>query len=181
MGKRWPAWVVVSTLAVLGPACTRTTAVAPYGLDAISLANTSEEISAVLAGLPDALRGLEANDPSLGRHTLRLSYGPDRDLAIVAQDWSETRDGPAWTAEELLPRLAGSGRIDVAASDLDGPLLWFEGENHVPDEGGAVLETFWTMWFGREGSGWVFAVNAPSAEDGVALVEAFVRASPRSD
>jgi hypothetical protein len=33
------------------------------------------------------------------------------------------------------------------------------------------------MWFRVPSSGWVFAVSAPSEEDGVALVEAFVEAA----
>ena len=167
--------VVTIGLAVLTTSCTSTSQQAPFGLESVTLPEGSDQIGAVLADMPTTLRGLEANEPTADGPQVGLSYGTDRELALVAMDWSAEEGGfPASTAGELLPRFAESGEVDVAESDLEGPLLWFTGENHSLNEQGEVLQTFWTMWWGDPSSGWVFAVNAPSEEDGVALVEAFV-------
>lgn len=126
--------------------------------------------------MPESLQGLAANEPSEEESQVGLSYGPHRDLAVIATDFG-AREGPAWTAGEFLPRFAESGEMDVAGSDLEGELLWLTGENHALNEQGEILETFWQMWFGAASSDWVFAVSASSAEDGIALVEAFVEAA----
>jgi hypothetical protein len=173
--------VVTIGLAVLTTSCARSSHVAPFGLESISLPQGSDQIGAVMTDMPHTLRGLEIDGPTTEGSRLGLSYGTDGDLALMATDWSTGEGGyPAWTAGEFLPRFAKSGEVDIDESDLEGPLLWLTGENHALNEKGEVLQSFWTMWWGAPSSGWVFAVNAPSEEDGVALVEAFVEAASRS-
>jgi hypothetical protein len=166
------------TLTLLASSCGGTAPAAPYGLELLRMPEGSEQIGSALSKMPGTLQGLEANRTSDRGGKLTLSYGEERGLSIGAVDWSRGEGGfPAQTAGDLLPRLAESGEIDVNASDLDGDLLWFSGENHELNEQGEVIRTIWTMWWGSPASGWVFAVNAPSEEDGVALVPAFVEAA----
>lgn len=169
--------VVTVWLAVLTTSCAHSSHVAPFGLESVTLPQDSDQIGAVLGDMPRTLRGLDVNGATTEDSQLGLSYGADRDLALVATDWSTGKGGfPAWTAGEFLPRFAKSGEVDIDESDLEGPILWFTGENHSFNGQGEVLKTFWTMWWGAPSSGWVFAVNAPSEEDGIALVEAFAEA-----
>jgi len=173
----YPAALVVA-VAVLSASCDGAAPAAPFGLESITLPEGSDQVSAVLGDLPTTLRGFEANEAEGEGPRLIRTYGSDEGLAIVAVDWSAGGgDFVSQTAGELLPRFVESGEVDVAESDLEGDLLWFTGENHELNEQGEVLRTFWTMWWGAPTSGWVFAVNAPSEEDGIALVEAFVVAA----
>jgi hypothetical protein len=169
---------VVVALALLTASCGSSGRVAPFGLESVTLPDGSNQIGAVMTDMPRTLQGLEANEPTTEGRQLGISYGSDSDLALVATDWSTGEGGfPAWTAGEFLPRFAKSGEVDVDESDLEGTPLWFTGENHSLNEQGEILQTFWTMWWGAPSSGWVFAVNALSEEDGIALVEAFVEAA----
>lgn len=176
-GSRWIFAVVTVGLAVLTASCANASRAAPFGRESITLPQGSDQIGAVMTDMPRTLQGLEANAPTTEGSQLGLSYGADRDLALVATDWSTGEGGfPVWTAGEFLPRFAKSGEVDIDESDLEGPILWFTGENHSLNAQGEVLQSFWTMWWGASSSGWVFAVKAPSKEDGVALVEAFAEA-----
>jgi hypothetical protein len=165
---------VIVALAAHTASCGNSSREAPYGLESLTLPEGSEQIAAVLTRMPRTLRGLRSNEPTTQGPQLGLSYDGDRELALVAMDLGTAEGGSASsTVGEFLPRFAESGEVDISGSHLEGPLLWFTGENHSLNEQGEILQTFWTMWWGAPSSGWVFAVNAASAQDGIALVEAF--------
>ena len=177
----WHRAAFIGALAVSLTSCSKAPVDAPFGLESIQMPEGSDQVAAVLADLPSTLQGLEANAPEGAGPRWTRTYGSDADLAIAAVDWSAGGgDFMPQTAGEFLPRFVESGEIDIAESDLEGEPLWLIGENHELNEQGDVLRTFWTMWWGAPDSGWVFAVNAPSEEDGIALVEAFVEAASSS-
>lgn len=168
----------IVAVAVLTASCGSSSGSPPFGLDSISLPERSSEIAAVLAEMPDTLRGLPVSGRVENPTEVRLSYGPQGELAIGVIDFgSGAGDFPPRSAGEMLSGLAESGEIDIEESDLEGELVWFTGTNHSLNEQGEVLETYWQTWFGARSSGWVFAVSAPSEEDGIAFVEAFVEAA----
>lgn len=146
----------------------------PYGLESITLPEGSDTIAAVLAKMPKTLEGRVANEVAAEPHMVRFSYGSADEMAIAATDWGNGEsDFPPWTNEEMLPRFAESGEVEVEESVLEGQLLWLTGRNSAVS--GEVTHTFWTMWFGAPASHWTFSVSAENRQEGVAVVQAFAK------
>lgn len=169
---------------------------APHGLGQLTLPNTPDAITALLARMPDKLAGkarvTDQRPPA--PDAFQVTYGDPKQAGALAltivpvtvQDYlAPFGSGGGYVAYTLtLPGADGGPR----EGGRDGTLLWEQSTNVSPAGGatqpgqptpppssGAV--TTYTMLWGADGGGYVFGAVAGSPADLDAMISAFSQAA----
>jgi hypothetical protein len=147
----------------------------PWGLETAGLPTTQEEVTALFTSMPGEISGL-ARSGSLGDvHVAVVDYRGTGDefISYSAQPGDSRDDIPPI---EWLETMASAPEYDIVASSLDTSrsVVWISG-SFTALEG----ETIYMAGWGDPNSGWLFYVEAGSADDRDAAVEAFIEAASR--
>jgi hypothetical protein len=138
-----------------------------WGITALDLPGTVEEIAAVFEAMPGQVAGHTRIDDPGGEHL--VDYGEDGpSLFYQGGENLMGMNGRETTPAEWLTLVAGSGELDIIGSDLESDLVWVHGFTEADDE------TEYLLMCGDADGDALFVLTAGSEEDLDALAEAFV-------
>lgn len=141
----------------------------PWGVAKVVLPVTMEEVTDAFNAMPVVIDGMDVSRDE-GEHVGVVRYsGPAGQLTSISQ----SQLGPdAARVVDQLTAMSGQEAFTATAQSLEATddLVWLEGVAEDPD--GAV----YVAMFGDPSWGWLFQVDADSADHRDAVIEAFVSA-----
>lgn len=137
----------------------------PWGLDGVTVPSDESSVRRVLEAMPDTVGGQERLDLSPDE----AAYEQMRLRALRLGERAQAEGLPP-TARAYLERLAESGEIEIETRQLDPEteLVYLTATTT------ANGQPVYVMAWGEPESEWVFSLSADSADNRVALVNAFV-------
>ena len=160
-------------------------AVAPQGLDEVTLPDRAEDITALFDRLPSDLVGGTRTDESSGNDPqgITASYGSTQPVGcgtvgLQAMNVSTGDFFPQdWTAETVVAAFTTGADWTVEDFGRDGDLFWVQIATTCSSESSSTVDSVSAMSWGARGSPWVFSASAGDPDSRDQLTSAFVTAS----
>ena len=146
----------------------------PWGLDTVPMPDDAQAVQDTLEALPKRLDGLDRAEVM----ATEVRYG-DGSTFVRAIDLAQAQaEGFPSTAPAYLGLLASSGEVEFEKKETNpnAGFVYLVNKNTAKDSPDAApRETFDAAW-GAAGGAWLFVASAGSAEERVALANAFLAA-----